>query len=188
VSVGGEMHFDPIEVVPGKLLQYRQWAQSPDAGIETTVVFEDVEHGTRITFTQVGFGGPTRFGSEEVNRGMDETLADLVLYLEHGVHFARHRDVRSRSGLGAMFKRVPGGLGVTEVAGDSFASDIGIQPGDILLQLGGGSVFDHPDVIFFTRDHEAGEEVDAVYAHDKEVRRVRGRLRPFQMRAWEVPA
>ena len=187
-GVGGHMHFEPTEVVPGKLLAYRQWAESPDAGIETAVVFEDIENGTRITFTQSGFGGPTRFGSEEVNGGMDETLADLVLYLEHGVHFARHRDVRARGAVGARFKRVPGGLAVSEVARDSFASDVGMEPGDILLQLGGASVFDHPDVAFFQRDHEAGEKVAAVYAHGTEVRRVQGRLRRFEMEAWEVPA
>jgi uncharacterized protein YndB with AHSA1/START domain len=187
-SAGGQMHFQPIEVVPGKLLSYRQWAESPDAGIETTVVFEDVEHGTRITFTQSGFGGPTRFGSEEVNRGMDETLADLVLYLEHGIHFARHRDVHARAGVGALFHRVPGGLAVTEVAPGSFASDVGMQPGDIVLMLGGASVFDHPDVFFFQRDHDAGDEVDVVYAHGTEVRRARGTLQPFHMLEWEVPA
>ena len=136
------MHFEPIEVVPGKLLSYRQWAESPDAGIETTVVFEDIEHGTRVTARRQDSAGRTRFGSQEVNRGMDETLADLVLYLEHGVHFARHRDVKARVGLGALFTRVPGGLAVSEVAPDSFATDAGLEPGDIVLQLGGGSVFD----------------------------------------------
>ena len=79
------MHFAPTEVTPNERLSYRQWAESPDAGIEVTVVFEANERGTRITFTQAGFGGPTRFTSEPVHRGMDETLEDLVLWLEHGI-------------------------------------------------------------------------------------------------------
>ena len=111
VGPGGEMHFAPTEFVPSERLAYRQWAESPDSGIDVTVVFEATETGTRITFTQAGFGDPTRFTSEPVHRGMEETIQDLVLWLEHGIAFPRHRDVKARAGLGAELARVPGGLG-----------------------------------------------------------------------------
>ena len=187
LSVGGPMHFDPTEVVPGERLAYRQWAESPDSGIEVTVVFEAAERGTRITFTQAGFGGPTRFTTEPVHRGMDETLEDLVLWLEHGIAFPRHRDVRARAGLGAEFVRVPGGLGVVRVDGASFADEVGMTPGDVLLQLGHGPIFDHPDVAFFVRDHEEGEQVDAVFARAGVVHHAQGRLGAVAPVTWAVP-
>jgi uncharacterized protein YndB with AHSA1/START domain len=187
LSVGGPMHFEPTEVVPNERLAYKQWAETADSGIVTTVVFEATEHGTRITFTQAGFGDPNRFGTEPVHRGMNETLDDLILWLEHGIAYPRHRDVRARAGLGAEFARVPGGLGVTRVADDSFASEVGLRPGDVVLQLGGGAIFDHPDIAFFVRDHETGEEVDVVYARDAEVRRARGRLGAVAPMAWTLP-
>ena len=186
-SVGGPMHFEPTEVIPSERLAYRQWAESPDAGIEVTVVFEATERGTRITFTQAGFGDPTRFTTEPVHRGMEETLQDLVLWLEHGIAFPRHRDVKARAGLGAEFARVPGGLGVTRVEDDTFAGEVGMRPGDVLLQLGHGPVFDHGDVHFFTRDHEEGDEVDVIFARAGEVHRMRGRLGAVAPIAWTLP-
>jgi uncharacterized protein YndB with AHSA1/START domain len=187
ISVGGPMHFEATEVVPNERLAYRQWAETPESGIVTTVVFEAVEHGTRITFTQAGFGSPNRFGSEPVRRGMWETLDDLILWLDHGIAYPRHRDVRARAGLGAEFARVPGGLGVTSVTGDSFASRVGLQPGDVVLQIGRGAVYDHADVAFFVRDHDAGEEVDIVFGRSGEVRHARGRLGAFRMSPWSQP-
>src|SRR5262249_6574546 len=76
-TVGGAMHFEPTEVVPNERLVYKQWAENPDSGIVTTVVFEAEEHGTKITFTQAGFGAPNRFSAEPTHRGMHETLDDL---------------------------------------------------------------------------------------------------------------
>lgn len=187
VGPGGEMHFAPTEFVPSERLAYRQWAESPESGINVTVVFEATETGTRITFTQAGFGDPTRFTSEPVHRGMEETIQDLVLWLEHGIAFPRHRDVKARAGIGAELVRVPGGLGVVRVDDDAFAGEVGMRPGDVLLQLGHGPVFDHSDVHFFTRDHQEGDEVDVVFARAGEVRRGRGRLGAFAPAAWTLP-
>jgi len=187
VGTGGHMHFEPTEVVPNERLVYRQWAESPDAGIVTTVVFEAAQHGTRITFTQAGFGDPTRFMTEPVQRGMNETLDDLILWLDHGIAFPRHRDLRARASVGADLARVPGGLGVTRVEAGSFADRVGLRPGDVLLQLGHGPVFDHGDVAFFQRDHDEGDEVDVVYARQGEVHRELGRLDAFRMPSWTLP-
>jgi uncharacterized protein YndB with AHSA1/START domain len=187
-SVGGTMHFEPIDVQPPELLRYRQWAESPESGIEVTVVFEADEHGTRITFTQAGFGGPTRFQSDEVHNGMNETLDDLILYLEHGVHFARHRDLRAHGSLGAHFHSVPGALRVESVSAHGFAADVGMRVGDLLLQLGRVAVFDPSDVACFLRDHVTGEEVDVIFARDAELIRARGRLSEIEPALWALPA
>ena len=47
-----------------------------------------------------------------------------------------------------------------------FADQVGLQPGDILLQLGAGAVFGNREVMFFVREHDVGDEVEAVWAHD----------------------
>jgi uncharacterized protein YndB with AHSA1/START domain len=186
-GAGGRMHFQPTDVVPNERLAYKQWAESPESGMVTTVVFEATELGTRITFTQAGFGGPTRFGSEPVNRGMWETLDDLILWLEHGIAYPRHRDVRARAGLGAEFARVPGGIGVTRVNDRSFAAEVDMRPGDVLLQLGHGPVFDHSDIAFFVRDHEVGDEVEVVLGRAGQVLRKQGRLGVVEPVAWTLP-
>ena len=69
----------------------------------------------------------------------------------------------------------------------SAATRVGMQPGDVLLQLGHGSVFDHSDVAFFVRDHEEGDDVDVVFARAGEVHRGRGRLGAVVPVAWTLP-
>lgn len=128
--------------------------------------------------TQAGFGTGSILESDGVRRGMVETLADLVLYLEHGVRFARHRDVTQRSSLGATLTEVPGVVRVVDIVVGELADEAGVQSGDFLLQLGGAAVFDLSDVAFFLREHEAGDETEVVFAHDGDVRRGCGLLAP----------
>jgi uncharacterized protein YndB with AHSA1/START domain len=175
---GGPVGFAVTEYVECERLGYRQWAASPETGIEVTVVFEAMDGGTRITMTQAGFGSGSVLESDEVRRGMVEALSDLVLYLEHGVRFARHRDITSRSSLGATLCEVPGVVRVVDVVAGELADQTGMQSGDFLLQLGGAAVFDLSDVAFFLREHDEGEETDVVFAHDGEVCRGRGQLAP----------
>ncbi len=54
---GGPMHFEVVEVREHATLRYRQWAASPDRGIDVSVVFESLDNGTRITMTHAGFRG-----------------------------------------------------------------------------------------------------------------------------------
>ena len=177
---GGPVGFAVTEFVEGERLGYRQWAASPETGIDVTVVFEAIDGGTRITMTQAGFGTGSILESDGVRRGMAETLADLVLYLEHGVRFARHRDITARSSLGATLSEVPGAVRVVDVVVGELADDAGVQSGDLLLQLGGAAVFDLTDVAFFLREHGEGEETEVVFAHDGDVRRGSGRLAPVE--------
>jgi predicted metalloprotease with PDZ domain len=164
------------DVQPNERLSYRQWAASPDTGIEVTVTFEEVLGGTRITMTQAGFGGESILASDEVRGGMDETLADLALYLNHGVRFPRHRDLTSEVWLGARVRQLPAGVEVFDVESDGFVHDAGMGAGDVLLQLGRAPVFTVHDIAFFLREHDAGEEVDVAWAHGADVHRGRGRL------------
>jgi uncharacterized protein YndB with AHSA1/START domain len=175
---GGPLGFEVTEFVENERLGYRQWAAAPDTGIDVTVVFEAVDTGTRITMTQAGFGAGSILESDEVHRGMDESLSDLVLYLEHGVRYARHRDVTRRCTLGATVSEIPGAVRIDDLEPGAFAAAAGLQAGDLLLQLGHAPVFDVSDVAFFLRDHDEGEETDVVFARDGEVQRGHGRLAP----------
>jgi uncharacterized protein YndB with AHSA1/START domain len=184
-SPGGQVGFELLEAVPEEKLRYKQWAATPAAGIDVTVTFEAVTGGTRITMTQAGFGGPSIFQSDGVQHGMDETLADLVLYLEHGVRFPRHRDLQGTSMLLADLRPVPGAVEIGTVPPDSGAAAAGLEPGDLVLQLGEGAVFGLSDVAFFCREHDVGEEVDIVWARAGDVHRGRLRLDPRQTRVFE---
>jgi len=173
---GGPMNFEVTQIKDDELLCYRQWSASPDVGIDVTVVFEPVDGGTRITVTHAGFGGDSILNSDSVHRGMDESYADLVLYLERGVAFPRHRDLQSTAELGAMVRETYAGAEVVEVLGGGLAEELGVVPGDLILQLGRGAVFGNREVNFFVREHEAGDEVEVVWAHEGDLRRGRGRL------------
>jgi uncharacterized protein YndB with AHSA1/START domain len=177
-SPGGQVHFEVTQIKDDELLCYRQWAADPNTGIDVTVVFEPVEGGTKITVTHAGFGGDSILTSDSVRNGMLENFADLVLYLEHGVSFPRHRDMASKAWLGAMFLDAGAGPEVAEIESGGFAEQAGMQPGDILLVLGRGPVFGNREVMFFLREHDVGDTVEAVWARDGKVLRGTGRLTP----------
>jgi uncharacterized protein YndB with AHSA1/START domain len=175
-SPGGDVHFEVTQIKDDELLCYRQWAADPETGIDVTVVFEPAEGGTKITVTHAGFGGDSILKSDSVRNGMFENYADLILYLDHGISYPRHRDITTEAWLGALFLDAGPGAEVAEVGEEGFADQIGLQPGDILLQLDAGAVFGNREVMFFLREHGVGDEVEAVWAHDGSVHRGKGRL------------
>jgi uncharacterized protein YndB with AHSA1/START domain len=177
-SPGGQVHFEVTQIKDDELLCYRQWAADPETGIDVTVVFEPVEGGTKITVTHAGFGGDSILTSDGVRNGMAETFADLVLYLDHGVSFPRHRDMASEAWLGATFVDCGAGAEVAEVEPGGFAEQAGLQPGDILLVLGRAPVFGNREVMFFLREHDVGDELEAVWARGGELLRGTARLTP----------
>jgi uncharacterized protein YndB with AHSA1/START domain len=177
-SPGGQVHFEVTQIKDDELLCYRQWAADPETGIDVTVVFEPVEGGTKITVTHAGFGGDSILKSDSVRNGMFENYADLILYLDHGVSYPRHRDIHSDAWLGALFRDAGAGAEVSQVEAGGFADQIGLESGDILLQLGRGAVFGNREVMFFVREHDVGDEVEAVWAHEGAVHRGKGQLTP----------
>jgi uncharacterized protein YndB with AHSA1/START domain len=183
-SPGGDVHFEVTQITGDELLCYRQWAADPNAGIDVTVVFEPIEGGTRITVTHAGFGGDSILKSDSVRNGMFENYADLMLYLDHGVSFPRHRDITTEAWLGALFLDAGPGAEVADVEAGGFADEVGLRPGDILLQLGAGAVFGNREVMFFLREHGVGDDVEAVWAHDGSVLRGTGRLTQRDLEAF----
>lgn len=183
-SPGGDVHFEVTQIKGDELLCYRQWAADPETGIDVTVVFEPVEGGTRITVTHAGFGGDSILKSDSVRNGMFENYADLILYLDHGVSYPRHRDITTEAWFGALFLDAGPGAEVADVEAGGFADEVGLRPGDILLQLGAGAVFGNREVMFFLREHGVGDEVEAVWAHDGSIHRGTGRLTQRDLEAF----
>jgi uncharacterized protein YndB with AHSA1/START domain len=177
-SPGGDVHFEVTQIKGDELLRYRQWAADPETGIDVTVVFEPVEGGTRITVTHAGFGGDSILKSDSVRNGMAENYADLILYLEYGVSFPRHRDMASKAWLGATFRDAGAGAEVDEVAPDGFAYQAGLRSGDIVVQLGAGAVFGNRELMFFLRERDVGDEAEVAWARDGGIHRGSGRLTP----------
>jgi uncharacterized protein YndB with AHSA1/START domain len=173
--------FEPVEIKIGTVepLRRMSWSQSHaglDGWHETTVTFEEVSSGTRITIVRSGFGeteGWRHFASN-TGRGWDEMIADLILYLETGVRGERHFSFRS--GLGATMLEAGPGVRITHVVPGGFATKVGMQAGDVLLRLNGASVVRLTDVAFVTREHAPGEEVEAEYVHGSAILRGRAPL------------
>lgn len=170
----GEMKIGTVE--PHRRLS---WSDSPaglDGWCETTVTFEEVSAGTRITIVRSGFGDSEDWlhFAENTERGGGETIADLILYLETGVRASRHFPFRS--GLGATMLQSGAGVRITYVVPGGFAAEAGMQSGDLLLRLNGASVVHVSDVAFLGREHGPGEEIEAEYVRGGEVLRGRGPL------------
>jgi uncharacterized protein YndB with AHSA1/START domain len=175
---GGPVHFEIIEAREHSKLHYRQWAASPDAGAEVTVVFESLDNGTRITMTHAGFGGESLLTSDEVRGGMDESLADLVMYLEHGVRIPRHRDLGSKASMDIDLSQRFEGVAVRTVHPGGFGDAVGLQPGDILFQLGRAAVFSIGEVKFFMREHDIGDEIEITWLRGGDMMHGKERLTP----------
>ncbi len=159
-----------------------RWTQGPGilpGTTEVTVVFEAVEHGTRIAITHAGFGEGHDWIDElqAHTLGWEQCIADLVLYLEHGVRHPRAHRRRTRFGLVTL--DTPAGIEVVDVLPGSFADQAGLSAGDIVLEVDRAGVFDRSDLWLLASEHEPGDELEIVYARGREQRRGRGRLAPI---------
>ena len=129
---------------------------------EMLVSFEPAGAGTRVTITHSGWGDDeaSECNRRATERGSDETIADLLLYLASGMPFPRHnRGERSSLGLSAL--EVPGGVEVRGVQAGTFAERLGLRPGDLLVELDGAGVFGLAELAFFSKLRAAGERAGA---------------------------
>jgi uncharacterized protein YndB with AHSA1/START domain len=179
--LGQERPTEVVDFEPGKMFRTRTamtgreaWGVSPGTR-EMTVVFEALESGTRITITNAGFGEHDDLSG--VMRGQEETIADLVLYLETGVAFPRHHH-GEKSWIGFSGRERRCGLEVMSVQPGTFAEGLGLRTGDILVELGGASVFSFAEVQFFTKEHAPGEEVSAAWVRNGQLMRGMAKLGP----------
>jgi uncharacterized protein YndB with AHSA1/START domain len=134
---------------------------------EMLVTFEPVVSGTRVSVTHSGWAEDeeSQCNRRAVERGTDETLADLLLYLRSTVPFPRHNR-GEKSDLGLVTLEVPGGVEVRRVQRGTFADRLGLAPGDLLVELDGAGVFGRSDLAFFTKLRAAGETAEARWVRD----------------------
>ena len=172
--LGEERTGEVVEFEPGRMFHTRTvltgregWGIGPGTR-EMTVVFEALESGTRITITNSGFGESEDLSG--VMRGQEETIADLILYLETGVAFPRHHH-GEKSWIGFTAREMQAGLEVVAVQPGTFAGRLGLTAGDVLVELGGASVFSFAEVQFFTKEHAPGEQVTAAWVRDGKLMR-----------------
>lgn len=142
---------------------------------EMTVVFEALESGTRITITHSGFGENEDLSG--VMRGQKETIADLILYLETGIAFPRHHH-GEKSWIGFKARELGAGLEVLSVQRGTFADGLRLEPGDLLVELGGASVFGFAELQFFTKEHGPGERAGAAWVRNGQLMRGSAELGP----------
>jgi uncharacterized protein YndB with AHSA1/START domain len=164
------------EVVDGKPLDYfrtrttltgREGFGVVPGVREMLVSFEPIDSGTRVTVTHSGWeeDEASQCNRRATERGTDETLADLLLYLGSGVPFPRHNR-GEQSFLGLLALEVPGGVEVRRVQPGTFADRLGLRPGDLLVALDGAGVFGLSDLAFFAKLRAAGETAGARWIRD----------------------
>ena len=153
------------EVVPEQLLRHTE-GTGPHHESEVTVTFEPVPEGTRIHVLHTGHGEGEdgECMAEAVTLGWTQALADLVVWLEHGV--PAERFVRRNNMPGMALRETPGGLVVHAVDTEGLGESAGLAPGDLLLSVCGAAVFTHSDLWVITREHAPGTRLPIEYVRD----------------------
>lgn len=131
----------------------------------------------------LGFAEHSAFGDGLVwqnalqtsSEGVDEMMSDLALYLRTGVGFPRHV-VFHCFDLFKGTREAPGGLEVFEATPGTLAAEIGLQPGDTIVGLGGAGVFGFREVQFFARTHTPGDVVEVKWVRGNRVLTAQGKM------------
>jgi uncharacterized protein YndB with AHSA1/START domain len=179
ISVGDHRSEGRVEEVePERRIRWNMGPGILPGTTEVTVVLEEAERGTRITITHSGFGESRDWIDElQVHTlGWEQSITDLVLYLERGIRRPRAHQRRSRFGLVTL--DTPAGIEVLDVVPGSFADQAGLSAGDLVLEIGDAGVYDRSDLWLLAREHTPDDELEIVYARGHELLRGRGRLAP----------
>jgi uncharacterized protein YndB with AHSA1/START domain len=155
----GEHHGRVLEVQP---LRFIRWEEGPGhlpGTTEVAVTFESTETGARIHIVHSGFGDSGEWigKREAVSLGLENCIADLTLFLEHGIRF--NRMFTWQWGLGAWCKNTQAGPCILRVKPGTFAARAGLEVGDIIVHLAGMPIFYLSDLWAVCRSHEVGEEL-----------------------------
>jgi S1-C subfamily serine protease len=93
------------------------------------------------------------------------------------VAFPRHHH-GEKSWIGFAAREVRAGLEVASVQPGTFADRLGLKTGDMLVELGGASVFGFAEVQFFTKEHGPGEHAAAAWVREGKLMRGSAELGP----------
>jgi hypothetical protein len=158
---------------------------------EVSVTFEALNGETQITQTHFGFGDGLVWENalHTSSEGVDEMMSDLALYLRTGVGVPRHVVFHCFDLLKGT-REAPGGLEIFEATPGTLAAEIGLQPGDTIVGLGGAGVFGFREVQFFARTHAPGDVVEVKWVRGNQVLTAQGKMTgtmPLRQRSAPTP-
>lgn len=162
--------WDPVEgtVTDIEPERFLRWHIPADAST-ISETFRPREGGTQVQVVQHGTGQDwPRDGLAGRVRGWEESIADLVLILDHGVRAARHLASRASAGLSA--RDTPAGLAVAAVDPGGPADAAGLRPADIIIQIGTTPLYRRTDLSLLLRAHPPGQSLPVSYVRDRELR------------------
>lgn len=182
-QAGGAVEIDITEVRRHERIAWEE--REGDRRVAMSVAFTETETGTRITLTRSGFGEGDEWGIVNESRlsGWREALHDLAAYLATGVVLRRHFEGRSATGV--VVAEDAGGLHVLDVRPGTFGEEAGLEPGDVIVRLGGAAVFARSDLWFAQRLFEPGTEVTVDAIREGRVRSSSAPMSP--MDEWADP-
>ena len=155
-----------LEVDPGRLLRVNK-DEEPCAGTEIAIVLENADNGTRVTVVQSGFGPWLTSVRDTFEAHWQQIVHDLQLFIERGI---RVPGTAWGADLGAMSKQQPLGLEITAVTPGAYAERLGLETGDLLLTLRNIRVHDTQQLWTILALSAPGDETEASWARDREVR------------------
>ncbi len=162
-----------IEVDPPRLVRAIKEAE-PCKDTEIAITHESVENGTKVMVVQSGFPAYVKEALESFTIGGNQIINDLALFLERGVLMSRHSMPWAFAGF--TTKEVDTGLEIQAVMPGFFGERVGLQPGDLLMTLGGAPVFTQLDLQALLRVFAMGEEYEASWVRGNELLSAQGQL------------
>lgn len=163
---GFEVTARVTEVDPPNTIRAHKESE-PCKDSEIAVSLEATESGTKVLVVQSGFPAWVKSALESFTIGGDQIICDLVLYLETGVEMSRHSMPWAFAGF--TTHEVGSGLQVAELVPGCFGEKAGIQPGDLLMTLGGAPVFTQRDLQALLRVLPSGDTIEASWVRGGEL-------------------
>ncbi len=137
----------------------------PCKDTDIAVSLTEVDNGTRVLVVQSGFPAWVKESLETFTIGGDQIVNDLILYLERGVEISRHSMPWAFAGFAAQ--EVGTGLEVSSVIPGTFAANVGLQSGDLLMTLAGAPVYTQVGLQAMLRLLKHGEETEASWVRGR---------------------
>lgn len=165
---GWESPATELEAVEPRLLRVNKDIE-PCKDTEIAIELESTEKGTRVLVVQSGFPAWVKHSLESFTIGGNQIVADLLLYLERGVQAGRHWMPWAFGGF--TVREVETGLEVVAPVPGCFGERVGLEPGDLLISLGGAPLFSHLELQALLRVFRTGQELEATWVRGRELQR-----------------
>ncbi len=173
-----------LDVQPMQLLKWSQEGEGLADRAEFTVLFEACDEGSRFTVIRESFGEGEEADvfAESNGLGWSHGFRDLALYLETGQLVKRHYSGVSKSCTAMVYAERDWGVEVRRVSATGFAAEVGLEPGDRLVRMGGVPIYTREDIWLLVTEHEAGHEFRVEFIREGRSLSGTGCLSPLELR------